>query len=268
MNAVHLAGKIIVISGASRGIGAATALECAAQGADLALMARSTTDQPHRVLPGTLDDVAAKARDLGANVLTVAADVSDDADVARVRDAVLARFGRCDVLVNNAAASFVGPFLELAVKRWDVLMGVNVRGPMLMAKAFLPAMVQAGGGAIVNVTSTGGAGAEHPDLPGMLLAYNVSKAALNRFTTGLATEMRSAAIAVNALEVQAVTPATLANLPDTDLSALELPEAPAQVIAWIARQSATVTGNIFNQDELLARLREQGVVRAKGLPRS
>ena len=96
-----------------------------------------------------------------------------------------------------------------------------------------------------------------------MLAYGTSKAALNRFTVGLAAEMRGRGVAVNALEVGAVTPAFRYTLPDADFSKNELPEAPAQLVTWIADQPLDVTGHIFSQFDLLPELRAAGVVRPK-----
>jgi NAD(P)-dependent dehydrogenase (short-subunit alcohol dehydrogenase family) len=200
-------------------------------------------------------------------------------------------FGRCDVLVNNAAVSYVSPFLELSVKRWQILLNVNVLGPVMLAKAFLPQMLERGDGRIVNITSGAGRMEQNPEAmatnaPGggsqgglvmgeasfgaagqglgdSLLAYGTSKAALNRFTIGLAAETRGKGVGVNGLGVSAVTPAYRYTLPNADYSTNELEEAPAQVTCWLASQGPEVTGNIFEQGELIGDLRAQGIVRPK-----
>jgi NAD(P)-dependent dehydrogenase (short-subunit alcohol dehydrogenase family) len=262
-------GKVVVVTGASRGIGAATALEFAREGANLVLAARTTEQNPHHVLPGTLEDTAAQCRAQGAEVVLVQADVSHEEDVRKIRDETFARFGRCDVVVNNAAVSYVGPLLDLTVKRWDILMGVNVRGPMMMTQAFLPDMLKRGDGRIINISSADGrldydpAVRTEAERALKLIAYGTSKAALNRMTKGLAVEYGGQGVAFNALEVSALVEIYRINVPEADYSHKELPEAPAQLVTWLAAQPATFSGHVLVQRELLAELRPQGVVRAK-----
>src|SRR5438067_2507218 len=106
-------GKVAVVTGAARGIGKAAAVAFGRAGASVVLVGRSTNDNPNRAgLPGTLEGVADELAGLGADVLSVAADLSNPEDVEHVIAAVDDRFGRCDVLVNNAALSFLGTFLE------------------------------------------------------------------------------------------------------------------------------------------------------------
>ena len=285
---MDLSGKVAIVTGASRGIGEAIAIELAGAGADVALMARSTADAPSKNFEGTLDDVAAAVERQGRKVLTVQGDVSREDDVAAARDATLAQFGRCDIVVNNAATSYLAPFLDLSVKRWDVVMAVNLRGPMLMSRAFLPNMIERGSGHIINISSADGRldldsaveiasmigydsttatfGASARPFELSRTAYGTSKAALNRLTVGLAAEFADAGIAVNALEVSAVTQAVLKNTPDSDHSANELPEGPAQAVAWIAAQSTDYTGHILSQFDLLPELRASGQIRPRVAP--
>jgi NAD(P)-dependent dehydrogenase (short-subunit alcohol dehydrogenase family) len=210
-------------------------------------------------------------------------------------EATMTEFGRCDVLVNNAAVSYVAPFLELSVKRWQILLAVNVLGPVLTARAFLPQMLERGEGRIINISSGSGRINQDPEamatnrsggatrgglsfgeasfgeagqgLGDSLLAYGTSKAALNRFTVGLALEMRGRGVAVNALDVSAVTPAYRYTLPNADYSTNELPEAPAQLVTWIADQPLELSGNIFAQEAIIGDLRAQGLVRPKVDPK-
>jgi citronellol/citronellal dehydrogenase len=288
---MDFSGKTVVVTGASRGIGESIAYEFARRGADIVVMAKSTQEAPHRVFEGTIEDTVARVREHGVRALALRGDVSHEEDVDAVYRATIDQFGRCDIVVNNAAVSYIGPFLELTVKRWDILMSVNVRGPMLMSRAFLPHMLERGEGRIINITSvdgrlevdeaatlandiTSGArgeraafGGEGSDLFNSMLAYGTSKAALNRFTVGLAAEVRGRGVAVNAVEVGAVTPAFRYTLPDADFSKNELPEAPAQLVTWVADQSLDVTGMIFSQFDLLPELRAKGIVRPKVDPR-
>jgi len=211
--------------------------------------------------------------------------VSLEADVDSARAATLERFGRCDILVNNAAVSYLAPFLELSVKRWDIIMGVNLRGPMLLSKAFVPGMIEAGGGHVINISSAdaiidpeerakfaeavGSRGDEASfgkagqTLSASTTAYGTSKAALNRLTVGLAEEFKDRKVAFNALAVSAVTEPVRLNLPHADFSKNELPEGPAQLVAWIATQPFSYTGNVLNQTDLFVELRAKGIVRPK-----
>src|ERR1700683_5151663 len=249
-------GKVVFVTGASRGIGEYIAYEFASLGADVALMAKSTTAAPHRVFEGTIESTAERVRSYGVEALEIQGDVSHEDDVERAFQETMDRFGRCDILVNNAAVSYVGPFLEVANKRWQSLLAVSVLGPVMLAKAFVPQMLERGDGRIVNISSGGGrvdqdtsamdTGAETVDsrfgqasfgesgqgLGDSLLAYGTSKAALNRFTIGLARELRGKGIGVNALDVSAATPAYKYTLPNADFSQNEHSEGPAQLICW------------------------------------
>ena len=110
---------------------------------------------------------------------------------------VLAEFGRMDILVNNAAVAAPGSFLEVPVRRWDLVLNVNLRGAYLCARAFLPSIIERRSGSIINVSSY----AAHTE-GSWGLAYSVSKAAMERLTTGLAAELSPAGIAVNALQIE------------------------------------------------------------------
>jgi citronellol/citronellal dehydrogenase len=285
---MELAGKVALVTGASRGIGEYTAYELASRGAHVVVVAKSTKESPNRHFPGTIEETAARVREFGVQGLAIQADISREEDVDAVRVATVEHFGHCDLLVNNAAMSYLAPFLELSVKRWDIIMGVNLRGPMLLCRAFLPGMLEQGEGHIVNISSAdarldlddtaaladavGSRGSEASfgeagqDLGASTTAYGASKAALNRMTVGLARELRGTGVAVNALEVSAVTDAVRLNLPHADFSLNELPEAPAQLIAWIATQGPEFTENILWQNDLLVRLRKEGLIRAKVAP--
>src|ERR1700722_1066772 len=103
-------GKVVFVTGASRGIGEYIAYEFASLGADVALMAKSTNESPHRVFEGTIESTAERIRAYGVQALEIQGDVSHEDDVERAFDETMNHFGRCDILVNNAAVSYVGPF--------------------------------------------------------------------------------------------------------------------------------------------------------------
>lgn len=288
LSSKDLAGSVAFVTGASRGIGKACAEELARRGADVVVMAKSTRDKPNRHFGGTIEETVEAIEAFGVDALAVEGDVALEADVNRARDLTFERFERCDILVNNAAVSYLAPFLELSVKRWDIVMAVNLRGPMLLCKAFLPQMAQRRSGHIINISSADGRqdvestaavaaavgsrgdeasfGDAGVSLAASATAYGTSKAALNRFTLGVALEYVNSGVAINALEVSAVTDAVRLNLPHADYSLNELPEAPGQLVAWLAAQPATFTGKILQQAPLLAELRAAGVVRPKVNP--
>jgi NAD(P)-dependent dehydrogenase (short-subunit alcohol dehydrogenase family) len=172
-----LAGRVALVTGASSGLGRASAVALAQAGADLALLARGRQD---------LEQAAAEVSRDGRRALVLVADLADapalTAAVARVVDT----FGRVDVLVNAAGTDVPGPVAELAVQDFDRVLAVNLRAPFVLAKAAFPHMRAAGGGTIVNVSSVAGkrgwAGAA---------AYCASKFALTGLTQALAAEGRA-----------------------------------------------------------------------------
>ena len=200
-------GRRALVTGASRGIGAAVARRLAAEGADVAIVAR-TLDQ-HDRLAGSLRETAAGLQAFGGAVAIVPGDLADDADRARlVPEAVAALGGPIDILVNNAAAALYQPLAEFPLKRRRLLFEVNVHAPLDLAQAVVPAMREAGRGWIVNVSSGAArlwAGPPFDVGPtgSAISVYGASKAALNRLTNGLAAELVGTGIRVNAVEPRA-----------------------------------------------------------------
>src|SRR3989304_5010404 len=142
-----LEGQVAVVTGASRGIGRAIAVDFARAGADVVVSARSSESAPSK-LPGTIEQTAREVEAEGRRALAVATDVTDEAQVQ-----ALAGFGRIDVLVNNAGISFPAPFAQTPLKRWDLVMNVNLHGPVMCTQAFLPRMLEQGPGRIINISS-------------------------------------------------------------------------------------------------------------------
>lgn len=194
----RFAGRRALVTGASRGIGAATATRLAAEGADVAIVAR--TRDRHERLPGSLDETAARIEAHGAGAVVIVADLADEADRERiVPEAVAGLGGPVDVLVNNAAAAMYGLVSSMSAKRRRVLFEVNALAPLDLAQAVVPAMLQQGAGWILNVTSATARPGPNPTMA----CYGASKAALNRVTSGLAAELAGTGIRVNALEPRA-----------------------------------------------------------------
>lgn len=145
---VSLTGKVAVITGASRGIGHAAALALAREGADVVLTARTAED---------LQALAAKVeQETGRNALVVAADLSQGADVARLKEQALATFGRVDILVNNVGVARYATVMETTLDDYDWMMNTNMRSTFLCTHAFLPEMLDRQDGAIITVSSQAG----------------------------------------------------------------------------------------------------------------
>ena len=139
-----LTGKVALVTGGNRGIGRGIALALAAEGAALTITARGADD---------LERVASELRARGSDVLAVPADVTDEGQVRELFRRVLERFGRLDVLVNNAGAFDGGPLDELSVEAWDKVIAINLRAPFLCTREAMRVMKKQGGGRIINIGS-------------------------------------------------------------------------------------------------------------------
>jgi citronellol/citronellal dehydrogenase len=251
----ELNGQVVLVTGATRGIGKAAAVAFAVSGAQLVLVGRSTNEEPNRGgLPGTVQSVRAELGALGTEVLTVAADLSNPEHVQRVIDETHARFGRCDVLVNNAAVSFIGRFADVPAKRWRTVLDVNLLAPVVLSQAFLPGMIERGYGRIINVTS-GAADTrtvtEVPQLP-----YAASKSGLDAMSYGLAGQLEGTGVAVNILAPEVLTEAVTYSVKDRQVldrlaRRMVAPEAYADAVVWLARQPASFTGRYLTNDDLI-----------------
>ncbi len=175
--------KIVVVTGASSGIGRASAEAFARQGAMVVLFARSA------------EKLTAIAARHGDRMLAIAGDVAVSEDIERLFTEVEARFGDCDVLVNNAGMIDPRPLLDTTPEAWDRMFAVNVRGTFLASRRALPAMVARRGGTIVNVASISGIPGPRK-FPGFA-SYNASKAAVIAFTEALAVETKDYGVRVN-----------------------------------------------------------------------
>ena len=203
----RFAGRRALVTGASRGIGAGIAERLAAEGAAVAITAR--TLDAHDRLAGGLAQTADRLARHGGRAVTVVADLTDEDDRQRiVPEAVEGLGGPLDILVNNAAAAMYQPLAEIPLRRRRVMFEANVHAPLDLAQAVVPGMREAGAGWIVNVSSRA---ARHWDGPPFALgangttiaAYGASKAALNRITNGLAAELDGTGIRVNTVEPRA-----------------------------------------------------------------
>jgi NAD(P)-dependent dehydrogenase (short-subunit alcohol dehydrogenase family) len=181
-----LAGKVAIVTGASKGIGEAIARGLAAFGARVVLCSRKQA---------AVDAVAQDIRAAGGDAAAVAAHVADGEAVKALVDRTLERFGGIDVVVNNAAVNPIyGPLLDATAEAFDKIMRVNVLAPLELAQQAYPHLVRRGGGSIINISSVGGVRPEP-----MLGLYSVSKAALINLTRVLAQEWAKDHIRANAI---------------------------------------------------------------------
>ncbi|RME75157.1 MAG: SDR family oxidoreductase [Chloroflexi bacterium] len=247
-----LSGQVVVVTGAGRGIGRATALALSEAGAAVVLVARSG-DQ----ITGVADEI----RQTGRPALAIATDVSDATQVDHLLVLTLRAFGRVDILVNNAAVvEPIGKVWETSPLAWQKLMAINVIGPYLCARAVLPHLLERGSGRIINVSS----GAADKNLQG-LSAYCASKAALERFSGTLAAEVEGTGVVVSVLRPGIVDTDMQAVLRETPSSRfphsetwqkfhrenqLRSPREPALAITWLAsRFGADSNGQTFTIDD-------------------
>jgi NAD(P)-dependent dehydrogenase (short-subunit alcohol dehydrogenase family) len=213
---IKLDGRIAIVTGASRGIGEEIAKLFAQQGARVVCAARTLREGDHRLLPGSLWGTVSKIRDAGGEAIAVAADVSKEEDCQRLISSAQEAFGPVDILVNDAALTYYKPIIDYDVRRWVKAFAVNVHGPFMLSQLVLPGMIKLGRGAILNISSGSAIGPGRTPFRGARAAnggtmYGATKAALERFTQGLAQEVAAHNIAVTALSPSQVvaTPGTL-----------------------------------------------------------
>lgn len=203
-----LKNRIAIITGASRGIGAAIALRFAAEGASVVITAR--TVQADGTLPGSLEETAARIRAIGGECHCVQADLGDPADRARIVPEAIARFGGVDVLVNNAAWARFRRTVKQTAKDTHLAFEINYFAPLELSQQAIPSMNERGGGWILNLSS---ATSNHPapapydsanryhlfHVHSGPTLYGSTEAALERLSAGLAAELADMRIAVNTL---------------------------------------------------------------------
>ncbi len=188
--AFSLEGKVALITGGSRGIGRATAINFAKAGADVIVTSRKISD---------LEEVAAEVEKLGRKSMAVATHVGRMDQINSLVEHVVAKFGRIDILVNNAGTSIASMAIDVEEKAWDSLMNINLKGAFFLGQAAARIMKENGGGTIINVSSINGFS---PVVP--TCTYAISKAALIMVTKALAKEWADFNIRVNAIAPGAI----------------------------------------------------------------
>lgn len=183
-----LAGRTILMSGGSRGIGLAIALRAAADGASVAMLAK--TDQPHPKLPGTVHTAADEVRATGGRALAIVGDVRNDDDIARAVAATVEEFGGIDIVVNNASAIDLSRSLELAPKKYDLMADVNVRGTFMLSRAAVPHLLESSNPHILSLAPPLNL---DPKWLGAHTGYTLAKYGMTMATLGLAAEFTTIA---------------------------------------------------------------------------
>ncbi|MGA9853361.1 MAG: NAD(P)-dependent oxidoreductase [Gammaproteobacteria bacterium] len=247
-----LHGKTLFITGGSRGIGAAIALRAAADGANLVIAAKSA--QPNPKLPGTIHSVAEAVEKAGGRALAVQMDVREEDSVHSAVKQAVTHFGGIDILVNNASAIWLAQTLDTPMKRFDLMMTVNLRGTFLCSQTTLPYLLKSQNPHILNM-------APPPNLASKWFrahtAYTISKYGMSFCTLGMAAEFVGR-VAVNALWPRTVI-ATAAIAMLGDRVSADNCRTPAFVAdaahAILTRDGRTCSGNFYIDEEVL---REEG----------
>lgn len=249
---MNLRGKTLFITGASRGIGLAIAKRAAADGANIVLVAKTTETNPK--LPGTIFTAAAEVEACGGHALPLATDIRDEEAVAASVARAIEHFGGIDILVNNASAISLTPTPATPMKRFDLMLGVNLRGTYCCTRACLAALAnsaQAGRNPhVLNLSPPLSMKAEwfksHT-------AYTIAKYGMSMCTLGHAAEFAPLGIAVNSLWPRTtIATAALAMVPGADLDKSRQPEIMADAAYLILTSDARITtGNFFIDDAVL-----------------
>jgi NAD(P)-dependent dehydrogenase (short-subunit alcohol dehydrogenase family) len=245
---MNLKDQVAIVTGASRGIGKAIAIALGREGARVVVAARTRLNMP--AIAGTITATADEINSQGGRALAVKTDVSSEQSVAQMIETTLKEWGRIDILVNNAATNFPALFHEMPQKNWDKILEVNLRGTVLCTKAVLPHMMKQRRGHIINISSVVTQKLHHEPFTG--IAYDVSKAAMNRLTLGLADEMKHYGIAVNALMPDNTESEGWAYLnPEADRSAWDRTETWGRYAALVASQDpSSFTGKLLLKHDL------------------
>jgi NAD(P)-dependent dehydrogenase (short-subunit alcohol dehydrogenase family) len=261
-----LTGKVAVVTGASRGLGQEIATLFAAEGAKVVCAARTVNEGDHQ-LAGSLNRTVDAIRAKGGEATAVAVDVSTEAGCLSLIEQARAAYGPIDVLVNNAALNYYIPTVDYPTNRWVRAFAVNVHGPFILSKTVLPDMIAKRAGAIVNISSGSAIGPgrgpyEDQTAHGGVL-YGATKAALERFTQGLAQEVAQ----YGGITVAAVSPSRVVPTPGTVFHKLvsdiddprgEPPAYMARAVLLLASEPASkVNGRVTYSQQIL---KEYGLI--------
>lgn len=250
---MSLSGKRIFITGGSRGIGLAIALKAAADGASVAIAAKTTEANPK--LPGTIFTAAKEIEAAGGVALPIQCDLRDEDQIAAAITKAAAEFGGIDILINNASAINLTKTEATPAKRFDLMFDVNVRGTFLTSQAAIPHLREsAKAGRNPHILTLSPPLSMKAKWFQHHVAYTMAKYGMSMCVLGMSEEFRKEGIAVNALWPRtAIDTAALQMIPGVDTAACRTPEILADAAYIILnRESKSCTGNFFVDDELLA----------------
>ena len=250
---MSLAGKRIFITGGSRGIGLAIALRAAADGARIAIAAKTADANPK--LPGTIFSAAKEIEAAGGTALPIQCDIRDEAAIEVAVAKAATQFGGLDILINNASAINLTPTEKTPAKRFDLMFDVNVRGTFLTSQAAIPYLREsAKAGRNPHILTLSPPLSMSPKWFMNHVAYTMSKYGMSMCVLGMSEEFKREGIAVNALWPRtAIDTAALQMIPGVDTDFCRKPEILADTAYIILNRDAkTTTGNFFVDDEVLA----------------
>lgn len=253
-----LQGKTLFISGASRGIGLAIALRAARDGANVVIAAKTASPDPR--LPGTIHTAAAEVEAAGGRALALQLDIRDEDAVQAAVSRAAQHFGGIDILVNNASAIGLTRTSDTSIKRYDLMMDINVRGSFVCAQACLPHLQRAANPHILSLSPPLNL---DPKWLGVHAAYTTSKYAMSLIALGLAEELKAQGIAVNTLWPQTIIATSALNVAGVGLG--EMGRKP-QIMADAAWHVLTADARVLTGRSLVdeAVLREAGVTDFSG----
>ncbi len=251
-----LEGKTILMSGGSRGIGLAIGVRAARDGANVAVMAK--TSEPHPKLPGTIHTAVDEIEAAGGRGLAILGDVRDNDSIDDAVAQTVEAFGGIDICVNNASAINISKTPELEPKRYDLMQDINTRGTFMLSRACIPHLEQSENAHILTLSPPLDL---NPKWAGAQLGYTIAKYGMSLCTLGLAEELKDRQIAANSLWPRTlIATAAVLNLLGGD-EAMNQSRTPAIVAdsayAILTRPAAECTGNFYIDDEVLA---EEGII--------
>jgi citronellol/citronellal dehydrogenase len=253
--AATLAGRTVLMSGGSRGIGLAIALRAALDGANVVIMAK--TGEPHPRLEGTVFTAAEQIEAVGGRALPIVGDVRNDDDVRSAVEATVSTFGGIDVVVNNASAIDLSKTPDVDMKRYDLMADINVRGTFMLSKFALAALRRSTNPHILTLSPPLNL---DPRWAGVHLAYTMAKYGMSLTTLGLAEELKDDGVAVNSLwPATLIDTAAIRNMPGGTriVQAARSADIVADAAhAVLVRPSRSCTGNFYTDEQVL---QEEGV---------
>jgi 3-oxoacyl-[acyl-carrier protein] reductase len=235
--ALKLAGKVALVTGARQGLGKAIAMGLAKAGADIMVADRVTDD-------GKLEAVAKELAAMGRKTSTSGGDISVEADVLAMVNKANTELGKVDILVNNAGVTAQDRFVDMPLRRWNLIINVNLNGTAFCAHAVLPQMIERNSGVVINMSSILALQVQYS------VPYGATKAAVERFTTGVSRELRKTNVSVTSMRPFFVKTEVVSEFLDgrSDMSNWEEPAMWGAYCAMIAAADpAVTTGKIFNQ---------------------